>query len=386
MIFVRCLALTAVCGLLLVLGCVGDKIAPAPNKTKARGTFPYQRIPAGEDDPGENGPDDETEMDAIPGEMGKVIFSHFTHASNGEEGYGIPCRTCHHETPAGEDPGEGCVDCHQVPKEGADPANGGPDDNLILGSDSQVTVPVPFNHFSHASSDGYKVACSQCHHTGEKSPCSDCHKPLAMLGEDDQVVIKVKRAFHLVCKGCHQATKKNQPDTEAPTDCKGCHNNRNLLTIKDGEDLALNRALHIQCIGCHQDVNRAKPEAKAPTVSCSGCHQAEEVAVEVVATEEVAEEQVEEFVRDPELEKKVGPANMIIDHVQDKRSGSPFPHRKHQELGDDCYTCHHKGLQDPTCRNCHSDVKDAKKIYHKNCITCHRENDIPAKCDDCHPK
>jgi hypothetical protein len=367
------------------VGCDGDKIAPAPNKTKAPGTFPYQSVPSGGEDPGENGPDDETEMDAIEGEMGKVMFTHFTHASNSKKGYGIPCQTCHHQTPAGEDPGEGCVDCHEAPKEGADPANGGPEDNLILGSNNQETMPVPFNHFTHTSSDGYKLACSQCHHTGENIACSDCHKQLAMMGEDDQIIPKAKRAFHLQCKGCHQAIEKNQLDTIAPTACKECHNDRNLLRVKEDEDLALNRALHIQCIGCHQGVNRAKPEAKAPTENCTGCHQTEIVVEEELLEEEEAET-VEEIVRDPELEKKVGPENMIIDHVQKKKSGVPFPHKKHQELGEDCYSCHHKGLQDPTCRTCHDEVKDAKKIYHKNCISCHKENDIPAKCDDCHPK
>ncbi len=384
--FERCLGLTAVCGLILVLACGGERVAPAPTKTKTLGTLPYQRIPAGGENPGDNGPDDETEMDGIQGEMGKVVFTHFTHASNSKKGYGIPCQTCHHQTPEGEDPGEGCVDCHEVPEEGADPANGGPDDNLILGSDSQETMPVPFNHFTHTSSDGYKLGCTVCHHTGENVACSDCHKQIAMMGETDQVIPKAKRAHHLVCKNCHQSFKKSQPDTKAPTDCKGCHNSRNLLQVKDGEDLPLNRALHIQCIGCHQAVNNAEPEAKAPAESCDGCHQVEEAVAEEVVIEEVEEVAEEEIVRDPELEKKVGPENMIIDHAQKTKSGTPFPHKKHQEIGEDCYSCHHKGLQDPTCRTCHSDVKDAKKIYHKNCITCHRENDIPAKCDDCHPK
>jgi len=155
--------------------------------------------------------------------------------------------------------------CHKPPTEKSEAAHRGPDDNLLLmakGQDREVLKPVPFNHFTHAASKGYKVACDSCHHTGDTVPCGDCHEAIATRTDEGGVVPKVKRAFHRQCKGCHENLKKNQPDTIAPTDCDDCHTDRSLKRLSGA--LSLERAFHLSCVTCHQKVQLAKPKTKAP--------------------------------------------------------------------------------------------------------------------------
>ncbi len=360
-------------------------------KEAPKGEAPYQKISKDGDDPADNGPDDSTEIDGMKGGAGVVKFPHAKHASN--KGFGIKCNRCHHTTPDGEDPGEGCSSkgCHGAPEEGADPAHGGPDDNMVLAI-GRAVMPVPFNHFTHASSAGYKQSCESCHHTGALVACGDCHKPLPTKGDAGTVVPKSKRAFHKQCIGCHAALKQNSPDSSAPTVCEQCHLARSFDIPKSpAKGLTRNRAFHIQCVGCHDTAKKAGGGKNAPTSDCRGCHAKahdKEPTFAELAGELVKEGPVEdkpEFVRDPKLEENKGPEHIVIDHAKQAKSGTPFPHHLHQELGEDCYTCHHKGLQDPTCRSCHGDPASAKKAYHANCITCHKENGIPAGCADCHP-
>jgi hypothetical protein len=375
----------------LTVGCVEDNDFPAPVQ-KAKGASPYEKISSQGADPAQNGPDDSTVLSAIPGPMGDVKFTHFTHASSSAKAFGIPCRRCHHKTEPDQDPSEGCISCHKAPGEAADPALMGPDDMLVLTGGRNKAAPVPFNHFTHASGAGYKIGCDKCHHTGGDTACRDCHLSLATMDERGDTIPREKRAFHVQCKGCHKALKQNQPDTKAPTTCKECHRDREFETPE--KDLALNRALHIQCIGCHIKLKEAGVGENAPSQKCGGCHARPEPEREPTFAElagELLEKDTgkaveEEIVRDPELEKNIGPDQMIIDHAKQAKAGTPFPHRKHQGLGETCYTCHHKGLKEPTCRSCHGETEDAKKIYHKNCITCHKENGVSTACNDCHPK
>ncbi len=374
---------------------------PALEPAKPNAALPYKRIPSGKEDPGENGPDDSTELNAVKGETEMVPFSHFTHASNSKNGYGIPCRTCHHQTDEGEEPGEGCVDCHMLPEADAGVAHTGPDDSLLLFREEQKIAPVLFSHFTHASKDGYKIACDQCHHTGDNSACTDCHERFDEWEDDGKVVPKSWHAYHLQCKGCHKETLKAKPAAKAPIKCKGCHGERNVIPKED--ELELDRALHLQCIGCHIKVNRASLTAKAPTRECGGCHGATPKADDAEDAPAKAEKSVKDTgvqdagvqgkqpeptgtVSESELEKNKGPAEMVIDHAKRKKPGVPFPHLAHQELGHPCKKCHHEGLSDPTCRSCHEDTKDAQKIYHKQCKPCHKENDLPTACNSCHSK
>lgn len=261
--------------LLLAWGCAkpssGARVALTP---------PFERIPGGEEDPAEDGPDDETTLDGVEGDAGAVPFTHFTHASNQDDGYGIACRVCHHATPQGEAPEEGCRGCHRPPDVSLDPAHAGPDDNLLLAGDHQdlgELPPVLFNHFTHASSHGYKLACATCHHTEDLSKCTKCHGEVSMAGEDRGAVPKAKRAFHRQCKGCHAAIRKNNPHSPAPTHCDACHSTRPIERLEGS--LSLQRAYHLQCIGCHERRLLTEPDSEAPARACGDCHA--DISVEI---------------------------------------------------------------------------------------------------------
>ena len=374
-------------------GCGGEPVK-AP-QGEARPAMPFARVPAGDEDPGDNGPDDSTVLEAMPGGYGKVKFSHFTHSSNGEKGYGVPCRDCHHATRAGEDPAEGCVGCHEVPG-GDDPAHGGPDDVLILVGDERhvdMIGPVPFNHFTHASARGYRLGCDRCHHTGDKVACTDCHGEVAQTAGKGVVVPKAKRAFHLMCGRCHDAVKEQNPATVAPTACDMCHTTRGPRPM--GGHLTLDRALHVMCIRCHEGVKQAKPDAKAPTRICADCHEggfsgtARETTPSAPANPEPAAAAADAGPADAGVAvlaaeaKKEPPATLTFKLGKAGKKTKEFSHGAHVDYADSCKKCHHEGLDDATCSGCH-EPKDAKKIYHKLCIDCHKESGVAAGCKDCH--
>jgi len=382
----------------LVLGsCGGDKQEAPVAAEEQLPPMPFERIGKIGPNPAENGPDDSTISETVAGGLGGVKFPHFTHASNAANGSGIPCRTCHHTTPEGEDPDTGCTDCHEVPRSGADPADLGPDDNLWLVGDKQdlgKTPPVIFNHYAHASSRGYKIACERCHHTSDLVQCVDCHKAVAKQTEEGAVVPKTKRAFHRLCLGCHEALVDADPESPAPIDCEGCHSDKGPDRL--AVHLTLNRAYHISCVGCHQDVVAAKPDSGAPTRECAGCHGESEawlpaeaiVAGEKRAAEEAARKKAEEELlaqlADAGVELDPGPETIPFAHGTAKKPTVPLSHRAHQSYGS-CMDCHHKGLKDTKCTNCHK-PEEAKDIYHKQCKDgCHKQKGGPTGCKDCHP-
>ncbi|MBN2341442.1 MAG: hypothetical protein JXX29_00460 [Deltaproteobacteria bacterium] len=252
----------AVSAALLVGACSKPELVIEKEKVP----FPYKQIAAGEENPADNGPDDETVLDSIKGDMDPVPFSHYTHASNAKDGYKIGCKECHHAADTPDD-AAGCKDCHEQGDE-LEEALLGPDNNVRIELEEHRTItPVLFNHYAHASfkDDGYKIGCERCHHIeGDHSPCSDCHEDVAQRTEDGKVIPKIKRALHLHCRNCHIMSKNDN----APTECKGCHK----LTRheKPQEMVALSRSYHVQCINCHQLVN-ASAQKQAP-VKCDECH------------------------------------------------------------------------------------------------------------------
>lgn len=63
-------------------------------------------------------------------------------------------------------------------------------------------------------------------------------------------------------------------------------------------------------------------------------------------------------------------------------------HQKHTGLTT-CNECHHKGMDDPKCSNCHTkdSAVNAMTAMHKNCIDCHKaKSSGPTECTDCHKK
>lgn len=104
-------------------------------------------------------------------------------------------------------------------------------DVLMLDNDGYMKDrkgPVKFTHRKHASE--YKVLCWDCHHDfkdgqniwvawGETKKCSQCHDPQ----KKEPTNIKLQKAFHNNCKGCHRELAKEKKRTGAFEKCTGCH-------------------------------------------------------------------------------------------------------------------------------------------------------------------
>ena len=245
----RALTLIAValCGLVFS-ACYehGDTFVPAPQPIAQAGDGPL--------------------LDRVEGEQGPVIFDHAGHM-----GFGFACTDCHHTVAPGGFPSQGCVGCHPAPADD-DPAHGGPDDNTVLVGATQDTAElpgVPFNHYTHGSSRGYKLACTSCHHMGGNIPCSTCHGELAKQ-QGAMVLPKLKRAMHLQCQGCHESLVDSNPASVAPVACDDCHREREIERLDGG--LSFERAAHLACVSCHRDV---KADRSAAPVTCDGCHVAD---------------------------------------------------------------------------------------------------------------
>jgi len=57
----------------------------------------------------------------------------------------------------------------------------------------------------------------------------------------------------------------------------------------------------------------------------------------------------------------------------------------HTDVAKDCLGCHHKGLEDPHCFNCHTTDDEQRDIYHQLCNGCHDEHGVVTTCTTCHP-
>jgi hypothetical protein len=142
---------------------------------------------------------------------------------------------------------------------------------VVLSKDSKDPKgkPVLLTHEAHAtknySEDGRSViGCTVCHHTDQPkmmlsgvlktserdvvltattlaakpvASCRACHErtgqtparwpaiPTVKYPEDDDpVAITNDEAYHRNCNTCHEAVKKRNPTTKAPTTCAACHN------------------------------------------------------------------------------------------------------------------------------------------------------------------
>lgn len=257
-------------------------------------------------------------LDRVSGDQGPVVFDHAGHM-----GYGFACTDCHHTVAPGGFPSEGCIGCH-VPPADDDPAHGGPDDNLVLVGDTQDTAElpgVPFNHYTHGSARGYKLACDSCHHLGGNMPCDTCHGEVAKL-QDDQVVPKLKRAMHMQCQGCHDALVGSDPDSIAPVDCDSCHSERELERL-DGA-LSFERAAHLSCVTCHREVHPDRPDAPQ---NCTGCHVADAAAAAPVPepAEDGAEPCETEDCVAPPVEEGAADAEAAAEDAEAPTEGAEAP-------------------------------------------------------------
>jgi hypothetical protein len=96
--------------------------------------------------------------------------------------------------------------------------------------------PVTFTHGKHV--EDYKIACQECHHVYQNGKnvwkkemkvekCEVCHNEPTVKREHtlppDLKKKNLKLAFHNNCRACHKKTKKENPETKAPTKCGECH-------------------------------------------------------------------------------------------------------------------------------------------------------------------
>jgi hypothetical protein len=142
---------------------------------------------------------------------------------------------------------------------------------IVLSKDSKDPKgkPVLLTHEAHAtknySEDGRSViGCTVCHHTDQPktaltgvlktsgrdvvltattlaakpvASCRACHERTGQTpalwpatptvkypDDDDQVTLTNDEAYHRNCNTCHEAVKKRNPATKAPTTCAACHN------------------------------------------------------------------------------------------------------------------------------------------------------------------
>ena len=92
--------------------------------------------------------------------------------------------------------------------------------------------PVEFTHKKHALD--YKILCWECHHVyeddnrenpnlyspwGETDTCDSCHDPK----EEEITDIRLQRAYHLNCKGCHKQLAHEKKKAGEYRKCTGCH-------------------------------------------------------------------------------------------------------------------------------------------------------------------
>ncbi len=132
------------------------------------------------------------------------------------------CVKCHHMN-LPRDRTSACSECHQ---------------DMYLPSDA-------FRHDWHASPEGARLSCVQCHPSdrpravaGAKA-CAACHKDLVPAGATIQVkqylAAGYVQAMHELCIGCHKqvAREKGKPDFAR---CATCHKETRGLT--DATDTA----------------------------------------------------------------------------------------------------------------------------------------------------
>ena len=146
-----------------------------------------------------------------------TMFLHKEHEKrNGDQ---KSCVKCHHMN-IPRDRNSGCYQCH-----------------------SDMYLPIDaFRHDWHASPDGGRLICFNCHAKGEvrtvesAKKCDVCHKDLIPTGASIKVeqyfAIGYAEAMHRMCIGCHAkvAAEKENPDMAR---CANCHKEQRDIVDSD---------------------------------------------------------------------------------------------------------------------------------------------------------
>jgi len=97
-------------------------------------------------------------------------------------------------------------------------------------------------------------------------------------------------------------------------------------------------------------------------------------------TDVVTISDINAFITDADMKAGVKKTNNFLSQVS-------MSHRKHEDRGVQCFTCHHKKGNDDRikqCAPCHKG-EAGSDVVHDLCITCHVEKNLgPVQCQDCH--
>ena len=166
------------------------------------------------------------------------------------------------------------------------------------------------------------------------------------------------------CTDCHHHAKS----VEDFPPCRECHG----VAFKDISRPGLKGAYHRQCMNCHRQLGSGP-------LGCVDCHKQRSDKDDAA-----------------KLAKNNAPQKASLGHLAKEYPPVVFNHKLHEDVSDNCATCHHKpGEVELTapCRECHGDqakpgVKQLglKDAYHKQCLSCHQHmgGDAPQQCAGCH--
>ncbi len=107
----------------------------------------------------------------------------------------------------------GCTVCHHTdqPKTALSGVLKTSERNVVLTAATLAAKPV--------------ASCRACHEQTGKTPARWPALPTVKYPDDDDpTTLTNDEAYHRNCNTCHEAVKKRNPATKAPTTCAGCHN------------------------------------------------------------------------------------------------------------------------------------------------------------------
>ncbi len=255
---------------------------------------------------------------------------------------------------------KGCTVCHQA-------------------SDEEVMIYRYPAEVKGDSRNAYRAAyhkeCIGCHRNrdivGIANPpatCGECHVRKELITK----VVWPDGGFDYYSHNVH---------AEIADNCELCHHTGDMASCRDchrqGEDSEANafkEAAHSSCIHCHL-------EYEAGPLSCGGCHS---------ETKRWTAEDIADASR-PDIGQ---PDQVIIAADRASMSGVAFNHERHEGYTTACRTCHHNSTN--TCGSCHN-IAGAEKgamvnlafAYHeggseRSCVGCHAKQKTASECAGCH--
>ena len=226
------------------------------------------------------------------------------------------------------------------------------------------------------------VGCGECH---ERAPITP---PRAAMRFDYSLHARHVKAAEDRCETCHhvynEVTRELEPGKGVEGSCRDCHG-----AADDGKRLSLRNAMHTDCVSCHLErleKEQAGKQVAAGPIDCLGCH------------DEVRQMAIAKLDSIPRLQRGQ-PDELWLRVAGGTAKLVPFNHRRHEEQGQSCATCHHRTMQ--ACVTCHaltaavegavegSSVTLVQAFHDPNatqsCVGCHQQEvEADPNCGGCH--